>query len=106
MPEPTGDPGDRDQAPRKLGAGRPGAPRPATSHSELAGLGLALGLAIALFALAGNWADERLGTSPLFVLLGVFAGFGGGFWSMYSRLVPRGWEGDPERDVERDNGPT
>lgn len=57
---------------------------------ELAGLGIGMGLAIALFALGGNWLDGRLGTRPLFVLLGVFLGFGGGFLSIYSRLMGRG----------------
>ena len=71
----------------------------AANHSELAGLGITLGLATALFAWAGNWLDGRLGTSPLFVLLGAFLGFGGGFWSMYSRLVLR-----PRLEAEREDG--
>lgn len=67
--------------------------------SEFAGLGIAMGLSIALFAVAGNWLDGRLGTQPLFVLLGVFLGFGGGFYSLYSRLGlvrKRKDETDPE----------
>ena len=74
----------------------------AATHSELAGLGLTLGLATALFAVGGNWIDGRLGTKPLFVLLGTFIGFGGGFWSMYSRLVMKGREAQPEHDAELD----
>lgn len=68
--------------------------------SEFAGLGVAMGLAIALFAVGGNWLDGRFGTEPLFVLLGVFVGFGAGFYSMYSRLVlrRRGNEADGSRD--------
>ena len=66
--------------------------------NELAGLGLTMGLAIALFAVAGNWLDGRLGTSPLFVLIGVFLGFGGGFWSMYSRLVLARRESTEDRE--------
>ena len=54
--------------------------------NEFAGAGLALGLSIALFALAGNWLDGRLGTGPIFVLVGVFVGFAGGFYSLYTRL--------------------
>jgi len=54
---------------------------------EVAGLGLTMALAIALFAIGGNWVDERLGTGPLFVLLGAFLGFGGGFYRMYAQLV-------------------
>lgn len=57
--------------------------------SEFASLGIAMGLAIALFAVGGNWLDGRLGTAPLFVLLGVFTGFAGGFFSMYGRLAAR-----------------
>lgn len=55
--------------------------------SEFAGLGIAMGLSIAFFAIAGNWLDNRLGTQPLFVLLGVFLGFGGGFYSLYWRVM-------------------
>ncbi|MCY3698118.1 MAG: AtpZ/AtpI family protein [Gemmatimonadetes bacterium] len=57
--------------------------------TELASLGIAMGLAITLLAIGGNWLDDRLGTAPLFVLLGVFAGFAGGCYSMYGRLAAR-----------------
>lgn len=56
---------------------------------ELAGFGLTMALATALFAWLGSLVDGWLGTEPVFVLLGAFAGFGGGFYSMYRRLVPR-----------------
>ena len=52
-----------------------------------AGFGLTLGLSTALFAWLGNLLDERLGTAPFLVLLGTFAGFGAGFYSMYRHLV-------------------
>ncbi|WP_428276037.1 AtpZ/AtpI family protein [Candidatus Palauibacter sp.] len=55
--------------------------------SEFASLGIAMGLAISLLAVGGNWLDNRLGTEPLFVLLGVFAGFAGGCYSMFGRLA-------------------
>ena len=77
--------GRTPRRPQRAGAAAGGSGSP----QEFAGLGLTLGLAIALFAVGGNWLDERLGTKPLFVLLGVFLGFGGGFYHMYSRLVLR-----------------
>ncbi|WP_419163225.1 AtpZ/AtpI family protein [Candidatus Palauibacter sp.] len=55
--------------------------------TELASLGIAMGLTIALLAVGGNWLDGRLGTAPLFVLFGVFAGFAGGCYSLYGRLA-------------------
>ena len=57
------------------------------SGSEFAGIGLQFGLTIVLFALAGIWLDKRLGTSPWFVLMLVFAGAGLGFWSMVRRMT-------------------
>ncbi|WP_420615984.1 AtpZ/AtpI family protein [Candidatus Palauibacter sp.] len=67
--------------------------------SEFASLGIAMGLAIALLAVGGNWLDNRLGTAPLFVLLGVFAGFAGGCYSMFGRLAAqRGRSEDGEAD--------
>jgi len=100
-----GSSGDSDGSGRAPGriAGPTRGSAATTTHSELAGLGITLGLAMALFAWAGNWLDGRLGTSPLFVLLGVFGGFGGGFWSMYSRLVLRGRESGSEHDAELDD---
>lgn len=70
------------------GSSAPGGGSSVDPH-ELAGLGLAMGAAIALFALGGNWLDGRLGTRPLFVLLGVAVGFAAGFLSMYARLTGR-----------------
>ena len=46
-----------------------------------------MAFSIALFGLGGNWLDGRLGTRPLFVLLGVFLGFGLSFYRMYALLV-------------------
>lgn len=57
-----------------------------------AGHGLTIALSTALFAWAGDWLDGRLGTAPLFVIVGVFVGFGAGFYSMYRQLVSPGGE--------------
>ncbi len=64
--------------------------RPRGTLTELgrySGYGLTLGLSTALFAWVGSLLDERLHTGPLFVILGTFSGFGGGFYSMYRHLV-------------------
>jgi ATP synthase protein I len=58
------------------------------SGMEFAGIGIQFAATILVFTFAGVWLDRRLGTSPWFVLIGVFVGAGGGFYSMY-RLVTR-----------------
>lgn len=62
-------------------------PDRAPSVSTYAGVGIQFAIAIILFAFAGIWLDRRLGTSPLFVLLGVFLGAAGAFYSMYRKLM-------------------
>lgn len=100
MSEPAGRSGApvrRPESPdRRAGHGDPDTAR---HLGELAGLGLTLGLATALFAWLGSLLDEWLGTSPAFVLLGTFVGFGGGFYSVYARLVlkPRADRRDESR---------
>jgi F0F1-type ATP synthase assembly protein I len=59
----------------------------AGSAAEFAGLGLQFAIAIVAFLYAGRWLDARLGTAPLFLILGVFVGAGGAFYSMYRRLT-------------------
>ena len=51
------------------------------------GHGITLGLAVALFAWLGTLLDERLGTRPLFVLLGTFSAFGAGLYRMLRDLA-------------------
>lgn len=53
----------------------------------LAGLGAQFLAAILLFVTAGNWLDRRLGTSPWFLLGGLFFGGGGSFYLSYRRLT-------------------
>lgn len=53
---------------------------------SLVSVGITFALTLTGAALAGFWLDRRLGTVPLFTLVGTFAGMGlGGFW-MYQRL--------------------
>jgi hypothetical protein len=52
-----------------------------------AGFGVQFAGAILLFLYAGNWVDGKLGTGPLFLILGVFLGAGASFYSIYRRLM-------------------
>jgi ATP synthase protein I len=57
------------------------------SGSEFAGVGIQFAAVILVFTAAGVWLDKRLGTSPWFVIVCVFAGAAGGFYSMYLKLT-------------------
>lgn len=54
---------------------------------QYAGLGLQFAMAVGLFTWLGWIADNRLGWTPVLTILGAFVGAGGGFYSMYRRLV-------------------
>jgi hypothetical protein len=87
--------------------GRDGAPQgPLVEMARYAGHGITLALATAAFALLGRWADARLSTAPLFVIVGAILGFAGGFYHMIRELVPGGLRGGPaDRDAsEGGNG--
>jgi len=57
-------------------------------YGRLAGLGTQFGAAIIVFSLVGNWLDERLGTRPLLLILGVLLGFAGGTISIVRAVSP------------------
>jgi len=79
----------------------------ASELGRYGGHGLTIALSTALFGWLGVQADERLGTHPLFVILGVFVGFGAGFYSMYRDLTAVGGRGDtPEDDAGAGSGDT
>jgi F0F1-type ATP synthase assembly protein I len=69
------------------GSTRRGGVAGAVTGAEFAGIGLQFALTILVFVFAGVWLDKRLGTSPWFVLVFVFVGAGGGFYSMYRRVT-------------------
>ncbi len=50
------------------------------------GLGLQFVLSLLLFLYLGQWVDGKLGTSPWFMILGVFTGATAAFYSMYRKL--------------------
>ncbi len=51
-------------------------------------IGISLLVTTLFGVLAGRWADERLGTLPVFVIVGFFAGAGSGTVLIY-RLVSK-----------------
>jgi ATP synthase protein I len=55
--------------------------------ARYAGVGIQFAAAVILFLFAGQWLDRRLGTSPVFLMLGVFVGAGAAFYSMYRKLM-------------------
>jgi ATP synthase protein I len=75
----------------------PGQRGSAVSGAEFAGIGLQFGLTILVFAFAGVWLDGRLGTSPWLTVICVFAGAGGGFYSMYRRVTARQRDGQHKK---------
>jgi F0F1-type ATP synthase assembly protein I len=46
--------------------------------------------------LVGWWVDGKLGTMPLFLILGALVGGGGGFYSLYYHLVVEPRERDED----------
>jgi ATP synthase protein I len=81
----------------------------APAASDLAGIGLQFAISIVLFVFAGQWLDRRLGTGPLFLIVGVFVGAGGAFYSMYRKLmavqrIQRAQEAQVSRSSKRDSG--
>lgn len=55
--------------------------------AQFAGIGLQFTASLLLFLFAGQWLDRRFGTSPVFLILGVFVGAGAAFYSMYRKLM-------------------
>ena len=52
-----------------------------------ANFGLQFVVALLFFLYIGQWLDRRLGTAPVFLLIGVFVGAGGSFYAMYRKLM-------------------
>ena len=67
-------------------------------------IGLQFAIAVILFLLLGQWADRKLGTGPVFLLIGVFIGGGAAFFSMYRRITAAQKADDERRRRERSSG--
>ncbi len=68
--------------------------------NEYVGAGLQFAVSIILCLLGGRWLDQRLDTSPLFLVLGVFLGAGAGFYSLYKTMV----EAERREQRKKDEG--
>ncbi len=55
--------------------------------AQFAGIGIQFVVLVLLGLYGGKWVDGRLHTPPLFLVIGVFAGAGAGFWNMYRALA-------------------
>jgi len=67
------------------------------SSTKYAGIGLQFAVSILVFLYAGQWLDRKFGTSPIFLMLGVFVGAGAAFYSMYRKLMADQKADDEER---------
>lgn len=68
---------------------------PIPGPAEFMGIGFQFIAAILVFLYAGRWLDEKLGTSPLLLIVGVFTGFGAALYSMVRKLGRK--SGPPRR---------
>lgn len=55
---------------------------------------LTLAIAVLAGVFGGRWLDTLLGTSPLFIILGVLWGAGGGTWLMVLKIKQFSEQGD------------
>jgi F0F1-type ATP synthase assembly protein I len=60
-----------------------------TGHrpADLAGIGVQFVAVLLVFLFLGKWLDERLGTSPWLLMIGVFLGFGLSLLYIYRKLA-------------------
>jgi ATP synthase protein I len=63
------------------------ADRQARAGWKYAGIGLQFAGSILLFLYVGRWVDDRFGSEPWGLVVGVFVGAGASFYSMYRRLM-------------------
>ena len=63
------------------------APKEGPGPAAYAGFGLQFVIALLVFLYLGQWVDKKLGTEPAFLMIGVFVGAGGAFYSMYRKLT-------------------
>ncbi len=87
-PKPPPDPLRRDNPDLRAGA-------------QFLGLGFQFAGAILLFLFVGQYLDRRFGTDPWGLYVGVFTGFGAGFFSLYRTVTEAERRDQARRDRER-----
>lgn len=79
-------------------------------YTKYAGLGIHFAVTMLAFAFGGHWLDGKLGTRPIFLIVGVFAGFTGGLISMIRKVPPAtpraGWTPLPGSTDPADPSPS
>ena len=75
------------QTPERRKVPRGPAPAEGPGPAAYAGFGLQFVIALLVFLYLGQWVDRKLGTEPVFLMIGVFVGAGGAFYSMYRKLT-------------------
>ncbi len=58
-----------------------------SAAGQFTGFGFTWALSVLFFLLGGWWLDGKLGTAPLFTILGAFLGGAAGFYSLYRHIV-------------------
>jgi F0F1-type ATP synthase assembly protein I len=79
-------------------------PEEGISAGEYAGFGIQFAASIVVFLYVGQWLDRKLGTAPWLLLVGVFLGAGGSFYSMYRKLMAAQAREDAARAERRKDG--
>ena len=67
------------------------------SGTNFAGVGLQFAATIVIFLFAGQWVDDKLGTSGLFTIVGVFIGGGAAFYLLYRKITAAQRRDDEQR---------
>ena len=84
---------------------RKATPSGGLSGADFAGVGIQFAAAIVIFLFAGQWLDNKLGTSGWFTIIGVFVGAAGAFYLMYRKIRAAQRRDDAERLGRSSPGP-
>lgn len=85
--------------------GKNGGPDSAVSQlARVSGHGLTLAVSTVLFLFGGLWVDGRLGTTPLFTIVGALTGALGGILSLLRHMLPKSDEGESSKKDSESRG--